>query len=764
MRRCNIFFEKNGTIKPSILFLFIFIFINLFVPNFPLLFFLLNSLLFLRIYSYFSRKNNKLTVEDSVNCGASEWSIENRKVGLRYLNKITKEAQQELYLKGLLANGTAPNAPKLWEGSVNMNSSTISDGEKNNENSKWGNNLNNHGTNKGGSNLLKNSLTLRNSKDDMNLSSYLASPTQLMIHWGALKGDAVSFFSLEFAGPTGTTTRYLKYKEIFRDPEDAGPDSVFKYSRLIEGLLPGTSYAFRVRSFNGFGPGEYTYKVFTTRPAAPSCPVILMISSESVKLRWLFSLSFFKHINELKNLFINADIDNSGAVNREELTGILNDENSHSKELKIFLTKIAMKIGLDVGQGYGALFDMIEGDDDGTLTWKEFESFFMSAGWASNDSIVPSVRDSVTSLNSSISHIDKSKKLLEQQLAGLTYVVEKCQNEFLDDYEEVLRTNAGQGIIHRLEPGVSYRFRVYAINVDNIRGPPSESIVTHTMLETPSAPMVVLKNIGSRKVSMTWKKREQTGSSVRDKATIQKMLGDWAGSHGEDDGGVSIETAFARYDIDRSGTIDIHELELLLKDLGVEPTEERIREAFLLLDADKNGVITFEEFGVWWRRDEVSYTIKRSDAILPEYVPDDRGDIRSSTVNISLQRDQSKQMLRTGSGAGVGVAARPRSALRGVRESKDTENDNYSTHTSQSKGQGSVTSNRSKSAGRMRPNTSSISGHVNDTTAGGAGAGGVAGVTSAEKRKMDKQVAMPIVCHRGPGSKCEIAGLEPNRL
>jgi hypothetical protein len=29
----------------------------------------------------------------------------------------------------------------------------------------------------------------------------------------------------------------------------------------------------------------------------------------------------------------------------------------------------------------------------------------------------------------------------------------------------------------------------------------------------------------------------QTASSNRDKASVQKMIGDWAGSHGEDDGG-----------------------------------------------------------------------------------------------------------------------------------------------------------------------------------------------------------------------------------
>ena len=32
-------------------------------------------------------------------------------------------------------------------------------------------------------------------------------------------------------------------------------------------------------------------------------------------------------------------------------------------------------------KGLGAVFDMIEGDDDGTLSWKEFEAFFMGHGW-----------------------------------------------------------------------------------------------------------------------------------------------------------------------------------------------------------------------------------------------------------------------------------------------------------------------------------------------------------------------------------------------
>jgi hypothetical protein len=89
--------------------------------------------------------------------------------------------------------------------------------------------------------------------------------TEIMVHWGATPGNSVSFFSLEMSGPVGLGHPDRKYREIFRDPEDASPDSEFRYSHLIEGLLAGTSYPFRVRGFNGFGPSEYSYKVFTTR-------------------------------------------------------------------------------------------------------------------------------------------------------------------------------------------------------------------------------------------------------------------------------------------------------------------------------------------------------------------------------------------------------------------------------------------------------------------------------------------------------------------
>ena len=321
-------------------------------------------------------------------------------------------------------------------------------------------------------------------------------------------------------------------------------------------------------------------------------------------------------------------------------------------------------------------------------------------------------------------------------------------------------------MVHRLDPGQSYRFRVYAVNVDGIRGPPSGTVVVHTMLEVPPAPTVVVKQLGSKRVTIAWKRREQTVSSSRDKATVQKMLGDWAGSHGEDDGGVSIETAFARYDLDRSGTIEIGELELLLKDLGVEATEERKREAFALLDVDHNGVITYEEFGIWWRRDEVSYTIKRSDAILAVVVPDDREDIRSSTVNPILKIEKARSRARSAMrssrdslGASVGGSqgeTSGRDGLGGGGGGGGGGGDEMSVHSVRSHHTIQSAGTRPSSAARARP--SSAAGSHNGSNNGGNGSG------DGGKRKMGRQVAMPIVCHRGPQTKCEIAGLEPNRL
>ena len=105
--------------------------------------------------------------------------------------------------------------------------------------------------------------------------------------------------------------------------------------------------------------------------------------------------------------------------------------------------------------------------------------------------------------------------------------------------------------------------------------------------------------------------------SLRDPNTINKLLSDWAGNHDDSGGGVSIELAFAKYDRNHSGDIDAAELALMLEDLGVEASEERLANAFSVLDTNGDGVISFDEFASWWRRDEVTYVLKRSETIHP---------------------------------------------------------------------------------------------------------------------------------------------------
>lgn len=195
------------------------------------------------------------------------------------------------------------------------------------------------------------------------------------------------------------------------------------------------------------------------------------------------------------------------------------------------------------------------------------------------------------------------------------------------------------------------------------------------------------------------------------------MLGDWAHSHGENDGGVSIEAAFAKYDRDRSGDIDASELALMLEDLGVEVSDERLSEAFALLDANGDGIISYQEFGQWWRRDEVTYVIKRSEEILPSGYTTGGGATRGSTASIH------------------GRTAAP---TRGGAHRLGTIHEEAS-------GVDSVgsRSKRPTSAPPVRPtNTSAVGGG----------------------KATNRQVGVPIVSYRGAKTRCEIAGLQPNKL
>lgn len=304
-----------------------------------------------------------------------------------------------------------------------------------------------------------------------------------------------------------------RYTEIFRDPQEADINANFDLKYWYEGpedeegrpigLEPGCSYAFRIRGINGFGPGPFTYGVFSTRSSLPPPPRIISVTHDSVTLKWVFSSTFLYQLQQLKKIFDLADTDRSGVVSREELIAIFVDQSSTAMtDLMKMIRKVLIKKGVNPDhvsisftsfliyfKGIAGIFDLIESDDDNAISWEEFEKFFVGAGFT-NDSMAASksLRNSGTGrLDQSTSRNSKSAS---DSKSSVSYVIEQCESEFADTYRECMKSSVGQCLISRLSPGQTYRFRVYGVNVDGVPGPKSESIVVHTMIETPSPPVL----------------------------------------------------------------------------------------------------------------------------------------------------------------------------------------------------------------------------------------------------------------------------------
>eukprot|EP01038_Epipyxis_sp_PR26KG_P011939 gene11939-15981_t len=730
-----------------------------------------------------NNNNNNKSNNNVEWCEFSSWSTSNKKEGLRFLMEYTKEARQEELLKNLISNGVPPKSPQLWNamdipleggnknksqfrtfGSTN-NSRTL--GRSSNANINRTSNNNNNNNNNNNSNNYHSAASMHDSTsgDDC---------TELHLCWEPAKDDLVSFFSIEFGGSINSSKLgEIHYYEVHRDPPDADFDAKFTLNYVMKGLQPATSYNFRIRAFNGFGPGDYTYKTFTTRVSAPSIPRIIRISSDAVTLKWLFSHEFNNRLSELKLIFSLADSDKSGLVSREELTALLDECASNMPHLKSFLNKSAKSLGLDLTQGYGALFDEIEGDDDGGLSYDELETFFMKTGWG----------DVVVTNNGNVNQDDQHQtgNGVGVKPGEISYVIEKCESEYNDTYKEILRTSLGQCSINHLTPGSSYRFRLYAINANGYPGPCSGSVLVHTLLETPPIPGVIGRMINKNdnnsssgavntatgitpyKITLNWKKRKQYNTS-RDQTLIDKMLHDWAGTHGDDDGGVSIEAAFAKYDENSNGEINAPELEKMLVDLGVQVTKERLAEAFATLDTNKDGIITYNEFAVWWRRDDVNYTLKRSDEIMPHsrrrnidgdfLVNQSTQQLSNNSQSQMMNRSLSRNHSRNGNGNNNSMRLNTI-----AEENSATLNDFNATNTFKTTSSIKARPKSASSRDRVTNKIHSSSQSINQSVTGGGG--GVAGGGGGSSKV---QVGVPKVVYFGNATKCEVAGLIPNQL
>ena len=344
-----------------------------------------------------------------------------------------------------------------------------------------------------------------------------------------------------------------------------------------------------------------------------------------------------------------------------------------------------------------------------------------------------------------------SAQALARVSPDVTYVVERCEDEFRDVYKKETSTTLGQATIHRLEPGMSYRFRVYALNTDGVEGPRSESIIVHTLVELPAAPSVVMKSLNAvyphpdglppeecASMFLTWKPRS-AGMSSKAPRHVQKMLGNWAGSHEDQQGGVDIQQIFAKYDVDRSGTMDMHEFESVLNDLSVVATKERIEALFRDFDADGNGVLSFTEFCAWWHDDRVSSTVKRSDPV-PTLMSRRAASSHASQPLIDRVVDalnNTSLVSFTGQGLGAGDLA---GVAAGTSSSRPPPARSQSASRSRSGPAGGSQSLGKKTA----PSSSQVHASAPSTTR--------------------PQVATPYAYPLGDKSKAEMTGLRPNAL
>jgi Ca2+-binding EF-hand superfamily protein len=694
-------------------------------------------------------------------CEMSTWETKDRRKGIQYMLDLTKDLREEETLKQLIANGQPPSAPRCWI--------------------QFEKKLDTKSKNRFATDSTTDHEQLE--KEILAVSEELGidGSTEMVIFWAPqAASELVSFYSLEYAGPISINTKLgdAKYVEVFRDPPEADENSTFNLQYLMSNLTPGTSYLFRIRAFNGFGPSDYTYKTFTTLTNVPLQPRALKIAPESVILRWTFTANFFQRIEELKKLFLIADRDHSGRVDREELTAILNDRVEDSAPLKLFLDRIiAVKMKNEVGegggmgaQGFAGLFDMIESDDDGFLTWQEFENFFLSTGWANVTSNLTAAGSTMLGDNGSVTSNATGRQSLALnggntniKPGDIIYVIEKCESEFDDTYKEVLRTTSGQAMVKGLEPGQSYRFRVYSMNADGLPGPSSPSVLVHTLLETPAAPLPANNPaaIQARSLLLSWKARNYV-TNTRHKTFVENMMNDWTHAHYLNDGGVSIDMIFAKYDRNQSGDIDAQELALVLEDLGVDPTPERISAAFQAIDADQDGTISFEEFAKWWRKQEVTYILKRSDEIVPasRYAWSQSAQVSASNSVTSLPlAGENDQLSQSG---------RPRSASahrRGTTSATAAVNNNTNDNN------GAMTA-RSASRGAMHRHSGS-GGNANISKSGKENnAAGVVYVNPVPHLNAAsllptpvRVVAVPkVVFREGSKTRYEVKGLVPNNM
>ncbi|ETV79125.1 hypothetical protein H257_07860 [Aphanomyces astaci] len=79
---------------------------------------------------------------------------------------------------------------------------------------------------------------------------------------------------------------------------------------------------------------------------------------------------------------------------------------------------------------------------------------------------------------------------------------------------------------------------------------------------------------------------------------------------------LAIRHSFDTFDTDGSGSIDVHELRLLLSELGIPISDRELQAGFQEMDTDGSGTIDFDEFAAWWKHGLTAGKAKTQMALL----------------------------------------------------------------------------------------------------------------------------------------------------
>ncbi|CAM9695621.1 unnamed protein product [Scytosiphon promiscuus] len=561
----------------------------------------------------------------AVPCEASEWPMSKRTKGLKTLKRLGKANREASELRQLLAEGTVPKPPQFW--SAKPNHPDVCEGEQEDE-----------------------------GNEDVALID------ELLLCWRPQLGSAVAFFSLEMSGPEGGKAFCQgSYREICRDPPDA--DGEPQYQVWVRGLCPNTRYAFRLRAFNGFGSGAYAHGCFATRPTKPAAPVAVKLAPSEVTLQWVFrSRDSATELCELRRVFDtlcgeknhprnnhdDGGEDNGDRVGRDEFLGILDLHHPHlMAHLKA--TALATPTTSAGGMPLSEPDNMM--DTHGkrrsivadapalsiiralplSLVVLHFPTLFPAGQIEIHFSHAMSGQDSTTNSGSGA-----------DGGSGGHFVAEMCLSQEDDRWKEVWKGTSGTARVKMLEAGRCYRFRVRPSNCEGVAGPASDSVVVNTLLPTPCAPRINAASgkttaaagatigVCDTRVRLRWDAvvgggggaasipvggggvidGGKNGVGTKRDRTTAKILMQWAHERSDDEG-VGVEAVFSQFDRDGSGAIDPLELGNLLEALGVEITEERLREAFTELDRGGegggiDGTLSFDNFEEWWASDQAA--------------------------------------------------------------------------------------------------------------------------------------------------------------